>query len=104
MDVRFMYLRDQKGSPVGCLAIRADAHTVSYGISVLNPLDDFDRVLARRIAEGRLNTGITRTTNLGVKFNMHEITRQVMTDLYFRKDAPTRARKAAKLWLNSVKE
>jgi hypothetical protein len=97
--IRFMFLRDKKSQPVGCIAIDT-AMGLSYSLSVLNPLDKFDRKLARTIALGRLHAGFSRFIRGGDISTMHAITRVVMQDILTgRPSAPSRARKAAKLWL-----
>lgn len=101
MEHRIMYLRTRSGNPVGCLAIRLNPRTqfVEYQLSVLNPLDRFDRKVARQLALGRLaETPIT----LRVPRNptMYDISVAVMRDLSHTKTAPSRAIKAAKLWLD----
>lgn len=105
--IRFMFLRNQSGAPVGCLAIDINFRTITYGWSVLNPRDKFDRRLAREIAQGRLEKTLglefvkLPISNTG-KVSMHDISRAVMHHLATNKLAPTRARKAATLWLTSV--
>ena len=102
-SVRFMFLRDRQGQPVGCIAMSVDEvhHVISYGLSVLNPKDDFNRALARKIAEGRLNIsprGVVIPS--GVDLNMHVISSLVMEDVSLP-GTPMRARKAALRWLEA---
>lgn len=106
MKIRFMFLRDRRNSPVGCLAIivSPDMTEVNYQYSVLNPVDGFNRALARELAAGRLVTKPIALAPLvrGVKFKgIHDITRAVMSDLSDDAWAPKRASKAASLWLNT---
>lgn len=106
MNIRITYLRDLKGQPVGCLAIApicSDGqfgHKVSYHLSVLNPTDKFDRKIAREIATGRLDKNPEcHTVPVPENADMHMITRSVMVDIMDSKSMPTRAVKAAKLWV-----
>ena len=49
------YIRGENRKPVGCVvAIDRD----SIGVSLLNPNDDFDRNLAKKIAAGRAELGV----------------------------------------------
>ena len=49
------FLRNSKREPIGCIvAIDKD----SIGVSLLNPKDEFDRKLAKKIAVGRAELGI----------------------------------------------
>lgn len=99
-----MFLRDRKGVPVGCVAIRLHDQSefsrslVSYQTSVLNPLDRFDRALARQLALGRM-VEAPLTVKVPVDPSMYEVTLAVMTDLSSDSGQPTRARQAAKRWL-----
>ncbi len=120
MEYRFQYLRNRDGQPVGCVAIKTSVGDfglqVEYQVSVLNPVDRFDRTLARSIAVERLKKRPTVIQKmLGVNATMHQITSAVMThlaktpleqkvagvgtDWYVQMNIPSRARKAAKLWL-----
>lgn len=49
------YIRDKNRNPIGCIvAICKDGESnVSYGISLHNPKDEYDRSLGRQIAIGR---------------------------------------------------
>lgn len=100
MNRRVMLLRkDEK--PVGCVVINVDRHRkcIEYQVSTLNPLDKFDREVARLLATGRL---VESPFHLWLpnKANMHEISRRVMKHLASNKDIPNRSRKAAQNWLN----
>ncbi len=121
MEYRFQYLRDRSGQPVGCVAIKTSVGDfglqVEYQVSVLNPLDRFDRTLARSIAVERLKKRpIVIEEMLGINATMHQITSAVMSHLVetpvtttvvggvtipwdVQMNVPSRARKAAKLWL-----
>lgn len=106
--VRVMYLRDAKGSPVGCVAITVDRHSkrVNYQLSVVHPIDTvdatgrrlpFDSHKARLIALERL---VETPVSVSIKSaaTMHDISEKVMKHIAQAK-RPTRAVKAAKLWL-----
>lgn len=102
MSDRTMFLRDKSGNPVGCLAIIAfpDSNTVEYQFSVANlEQDTFDRKVARGLALGRL-VELPISVRLPARnFTMYDISRAVMKNLTRREGVPSRAVKAAKLWL-----
>lgn len=106
MKIRFMFLRDKRNVPVGCLAITVSSNMkeINYQYSVLNPVDGFNRSLARELAAGRLVTKPI-VINSDLKFlGINDITRTVMLDIAFNSHAPTRAIKAAELWLDTPLE
>lgn len=88
------------GNPVGCVAIKVSKSKkfAKYQVSVLNPLDRFDRAMARQLALGRLAEA-PYTVRLVANATMHDITTAVMDDIVLDSNAPTRARKAARVWL-----
>ena len=102
MSDRTMFLRDKSGSPVGCLAIviYPNDNVIEYQFSVANlKQDTFDREVARGLALGRLVENPI-TVSLPKKHqNMFDISRAVMKNLVRRHGTPSRAVKAAKLWL-----
>lgn len=107
MNHRIMYLRDRKGQPVGCVAIKVFRDTddlyhnlIVYQVSVLNPLDRFDRAMARQLALGRM-VEAPLTCHAPVEPSMWETTQSVMRDIARDSGQPTRARQAAKLWLRN---
>lgn len=120
MKTRIMFLRNESYFPVGCLAIVVDHNNlVSYNYSVLNPLDKFNRKLAREIATGRLASNPFHVQlEPNRKHSMHEVSYAVMSDLAYNTSRntatalthpsssrhPTRAVKAAKLWLRFMSE
>lgn len=89
------------GNPVGAVAIRVKEgrRMAEYQVSVLNPLDRFDRAMARQLALGRLAEA-PFTVPLPKNATMDDITRAVMMDIMSDPGAVSRARKAAKLWLH----
>lgn len=115
MSTRIMFLRDRygsnKGNPCGCLAIslvptggakaRNDIH---YQVSILNPVDKFNRSLARQLARGRLQEKPFLIGNVSANATMHEITGIVMEAVALNDNLPKRARKAAFNWLTSVED
>jgi len=98
---RIMFLRASNGHPVGAIAIRLvkGKSVAKYQFSVLNPKDNFDRAVARQLALGRL-VEKPISVNLPEEANMHDISGAVMADLSERSDVPSRAQKAASLWIN----
>lgn len=55
MTTKFMFIRNDKGHPIGCMAYRISNNTMEFEVSTHNPVDPFDRKLGRFVAEGRLN-------------------------------------------------
>lgn len=106
-NYRVMYLRDRNHQPIGCLAMRVIPHQslIQYQLSVLNPLDRFNRAVSRQIAIGRLVEKPLAITlpyaNPSVPLNTHDISEAVMQAVKDGRGLPTRARKAAALWLRS---
>ena len=105
MEHRVQYLKDQNGHYVGCIAIRErpaqDGERfalVEYRLSALNPLDEFDKDVARQLALGRM-VEAPYTVRVRANPNMHDVSVAIMTDILRDVDAPTRVRKAAKYWL-----
>lgn len=107
MEHRFQYLRDAKGQPVGCVAIKIkeansldNCTVISFQLSVLNPVDKFDRELARSISLARLHEKPSMAILIGGT-GMYRITRTVMIAISSNKTFPARAVKAAKAWLKN---
>lgn len=102
MTERTMFLRDKSGNPVGCLAIVIvpNSDQVKYNFSVANlDQDVFERDTARSMAIGRVVTSPLTVRLPKKNFNMFDISRAVMKNLSRREGTPSRAVKAAKLWL-----
>lgn len=104
MQHRIQYLRDENGQNVGAVALQVrdvgDLYwtLVEYQISVVNPLDRFDRELARRLAIGRM-VEAPFAVRVPINPTMFEISRAVMRDIAADSQAPSRARRAARVWL-----
>ena len=102
MNRRVMFLRSADNKPVGCVVISVDRHNkrIEYQVSTLNPLDKFNREVARLLATGRL---VEAPFHLWLpnKAGLHEISRRVMTHLAANKTVPNRSRKAAKNWVHT---
>jgi hypothetical protein len=95
-----------KGQPVACVAIKrhravgaGKTEYITYQLSVLNPADRFDRGVARQLAIGR-EVEAPLTTVVSADAGKYEITKAVFSDIVRDKNIPTRARKAARLWLD----
>jgi hypothetical protein len=100
-NTRIMFLRSLSYAPCGCVAISVDTRNrkLSYQFSVLNPVDKFDRKMARHLALGRLvEAPVTFPYARGETLTMHDISKRVLEHLAASK-APTRAVRAANLWL-----
>lgn len=102
--IRYFYLRDEKNFPIGCIAMDLDFGTISYGLSVLNPVDKFNRRLAKTIATGRMKFNEKPTMHFGGKVSMHMVTKSVMESISRDATSPARARKAARNWLRRMPE
>jgi len=107
--IRYMYIRDSKRNPIGCLSIKIDRNKnrLQYGLSMRNPVDAvdrngksvrFDRVLAQKLAADNL---LTRAKSLFISAdaNMHDATTAIMRDLLAHKSAPSGSLKFAQRWL-----
>lgn len=103
-NLRIMYLRDSSGRPLGCLAIRLirSRGVAEYQYSVQNPVDDYERVLGRQLAIGRMVES-PFTAKISKNASMHEVSHAVMSDLIACKGTPTRAVKAAQNWLQTAR-
>lgn len=124
MKTRIMYLRknyngdgvpySSNTNPVGCIAIDLSEPTegenptrqIRYQVSVLNPSDKFDRKVARQLAKGRLVESPLVIPRVKSDIDMTGVTEQVMLDIAWREELPSRARKAAARWFgwNSVQQ
>jgi len=106
-NIRVMYLRDRRGSIVGCIACQVNRsghdYVGSYQLSVLNPADKFNRGVARQLAKGRLLES-PRHIELPTVPSMHEVTERIMQNILLDKNVPTRARKAAQRWLDETNQ
>lgn len=99
-NFRIMFLRDRVGAPVGCIAMTLShkSDQVKYQVSTLNPVDNFDRKVARQLAIGRLMES-PRFLNLPKRTSLHDMTALVVRDIATSKAFPDRSVKAAKRWL-----
>lgn len=53
--VNFYYVRDEQRKPIACIAYKREGDDkVVFGLSTHNPVDDFNREIARHIAQARL--------------------------------------------------
>lgn len=102
MQYKVMYLRDKAGQPVGCVAINMGARkrSVEYQLSVRNPVEKFDKAFARQLALGRL-VEVPHVTDVAKDHNVHDLTKAVMSQIESLSLYPSRARKAARLWLRT---
>lgn len=109
-SLRVMFLREENGQACGCVIIELVKHsdasndlaTVYYAVSVLNPQDRFDRALSRQLTIGRLVETPYAILNVSNEVKIHDITRLVMEDIKTNTKLPTRARKAARIWLRAT--
>lgn len=112
-NVRFMYVRDAKWEPIGCVAITINRskNRAEYGLSMRNPLDSmdddnrriqFDRKMAQKLAQIDMD-GFNPRKRVYIPNNatMHDITASVLRDIVARGQAPSGAVKFAKRWLQA---
>jgi hypothetical protein len=120
-NIRYVYLRDKEMFPIGCVAIKLNREIgyLEYQVSTVNPVDrkhpitgkslPFNRSVAKHLALGRLIEG-GLCVRMSPTANMNQVSTLVMTDLStmyhptHKGDIPTRAIKAAKLWLQRNKK
>jgi hypothetical protein len=106
-----MFLRDRKNQPVGCVAIKIvkndgtgnasnQSDLVVYAVSTLNPLDQFDRKIARQLALGRMVED-PNAARIRSNASIHDISKVVMHSITHNPTLPNRARQAANLWLKN---
>ena len=99
---RIMFLRDKANQPVGCVAITLNKTSTKakFNLTTLNPVDDFDRKLARQLAIGRAVEDPMVVT-LPKDASIHDVSAAVMKSIGESKTIPDRSRKAARRWLRS---
>lgn len=101
-NTRVMYLRDKNRRPIGCVAmhLHSKRRTARFQVSTWNPVDEFDRALARQLALGRMvdSPSVVRSSN-GFE-DMFQVTLDVMQKIVSDKAYPSRARRAAQRWLS----
>lgn len=101
--IRYMYVRDKNRNPVGVLVMKRRQGGLDYQFSVLNPADDFDRDIGKRLALEALTVNPYSVTMSDNRENDsgHKFSELVMTDIskYKNKQAPTRVVKFARSWL-----
>lgn len=105
-DSRIIFLRDQNKKPVGCLAFKTSmdnnySMSISYQVTTLNPLDNFDKKMARQLTIGRLMDEPYEmvSSDFNEKYCIHAITAAIMKHISENGRIPRRSRQAANLWL-----
>jgi hypothetical protein len=103
-DHRVIYLRDKRNQIVGCVAVKLHREKLyaEYRASVLNPMDRFERSLGRQLALGRLVEAPFVVSLPSADCDLHEAFKAVMSDISKDTGEPTRAKKAAKRWLEQA--
>ena len=99
-NTRIMFLRNRNNHTIGCVAMQLSPRgkTVKYQVSTVNPVDKFDRNLAKHIALGRL-VDEPVVLKSDEPLSMSDLAYAVMHDVFRNKELPTRARKSARRWL-----
>lgn len=111
-NVRYIYIRDAKYEPIGCVAITLNRskNRVEYGLSMRNPADAtdasgkrirFNRTVAQDMARKNLEDNPQRAY-ITSEANMHEVTMSVFMDIIAQGTASSGARRFAKRWLRTV--
>lgn len=90
MTTKFMFIRNAKGHPVGCMAYRIGNSTMEFEVSTHNPADPFDKALGRFVAEGRLNKHPKRI----VVTPVNDLLREAMVYLMADPVVPERLKRA----------
>lgn len=101
--MRFFYLRDENNNPIGCLASQLNEakDTISFAVSVCNPLDQFKKQQAKEIAAGRLALG--QGTNVPLNVTKKGTVKRLVMTLIAVDNPVQRAREAAQRWLDNYK-
>lgn len=102
---KYFFLRDERRTPVGCVASKWKNNRLYVGLSTWNPKDRFDRREAKLIAFKRMSEmrAYWNASSLVGKNVKLEIMRYIVEG----KDGhvwpiPHRARKAAQLWIDNL--
>lgn len=99
--MRWFYLKDENKFPVACVASELMGDAVLFAISTYNPLDRFDREMARKVATGRLASKKV----LGiVPANEQRIKERIVKAIAGNDQIPARTVRAAKYWLSQRQE
>lgn len=99
--VRFFYLRDENRFPVACVAHELVDGYVRYAVSTHNPLDTYNKTMAKHIATSRLKIGSSYSNAVldGPDWKLN-----IMWDILAPIDCdgrrfPQRAMRAAQAWI-----
>lgn len=128
MGMRIYYLRDfnnlrlkdngtlTRGNPRVCIVSQFDSKTgtVKYGIAATHPKDHFSKMLARRIAQARMEnhqdqnaeTEMARSGQLEIQVKTgHEINKAVIQHIFNNfQDGNTQVKKLARAWLERAEQ
>lgn len=105
--IRWFYVRDKDGKPVACIATKRENQSIAIAFSVCNPVDQWNKKIARDKAIGRVNS----VSFLHHCFGEGDIKKNVMKTLAKGEpilddegllvvSIPTRLKQAAKFWLS----
>ena len=101
--MRIMYLRNKNGLPEACVAMLFDKqqNKVLYALSVYNQDDEFNRAVARTVAEERLNQSPVVLSLQDKEATAHNISTVVVQDISKSKFGtyPRKARELARRWI-----
>lgn len=95
-----IYLREN-GHPIACVAINSNGADSGYQLSIVDKRDHFDKVLARKIAIGRLGKKPI-AIDLSADTNFFNTAKVVIQTLSENKNVGHRARLAAKQYLKDA--
>lgn len=102
-ETRTFYLRDERKTPVACVAYVLESGVVTFAVSMHNPMDVFKRSTARNKAIGRLNANSTQY-KYAMDFEGSATYRALVQAIADDSALSTATRKAAKLWLRTHPE
>lgn len=78
---RFMYIRDERRNPVGCIAFVIGETSAQFGVSIRSPNEKVpDPKRGREIAEARLKTArrLNNTVTYGADATLFDITNAIL--------------------------
>lgn len=94
---KIFYLKDEHGHKVACVASKlVGGIQVQFAVSTHNPIDKFNRDVARQVAIGRLEKAET----IGVVGVGKDVKKRVLELIAGEPFFPERTRRAAQRWLD----
>lgn len=100
---RFNFIRNRRGTPIGCLAYKVNREegTFTYNVSTHNPKDEFDRKTARFVAEGRMNKHPRKIEfSTAAQPTLETLLRDAFAEMLYDENVPNRLKKGLLIWLD----